>query len=110
MLRTPLNVVVGLLQEVASQLKFIQGQKKKRRKKRPKNEDCDCDGFGPDPSVPGNLAKTLETVILAVKYIIKLVNIILVLPGGGLCKNNNDDIGTDVGETLGAYLPLTAIG
>lgn len=100
-----------MLDEVTQQLRFIQGQRKKRRKDRPKPKaGCDCDPIGPDPTLPGQLATTLETAVVALRHVLKLVNILLVTPGGGLCSNNNDDFGKDIGEMVGSFLPLTAIG
>ena len=118
-IRAPLNVVIGLLEELLLKVKDINGPKYKKNIPRPgrngsspsfNRDQCDCNSFGDDVPLATQVVRVLETVVVTLRQVISLVNILLVTPAGGMCKGNLDDFGSVVGRSIGGYLPLNVVG
>ena len=73
-------------------------------------DHCDCSGFGQDVSLPAQTLQILESVVVIVRQTIKTLDILLMTPLGGLCKNIQNESGSKLGKAVSDLLPLNIIG
>ena len=116
-LRAPLNIIIGLIENLTKQMIAANGVKKSRRAEKSsklkatiEDNGCDCSNYLDDPELQDQILRVLEVVTVTLRQVVTLVNTILVLPFGGACKGNYDDFGAkELGKGLGSYLPLGQI-
>ncbi|XP_054159746.1 uncharacterized protein LOC128957957 [Oppia nitens] len=114
-IRTPLSALNGAIESL---IKYLKKQQKKRPKKRKlikkltkKNttlyKDCRCDGFYEDLTFVGQSVKTLESVFITTKQVIRLLDSAMISPLGDLCENGQGQLAEKIASDV---LPLDLIG